>query len=697
MFINKFRVLISLLIINFLLQTPHAARMPTEQIFVDSIGMEFVRIEPGSFMMGFGDKEIPDEIYNATEHGGREIALFRKGDYDEHPAHKVTIKKPFYIGIYEVTNEQYERFDPLHVYLRGKKGFSIDNDEAVVFVNWHEATAFCEWLSKKEGLPYRLPTEAEWEYACRAGTITHYSLGDTLPAEFLKNPDNSWYPNPKSSRGREEVVPLYVGKTNPNPWGLYDVHGNVEEWCYDWYGPYEQDNQINPVGRVDGDFKVTRGGSHATVAYYLRSSNRMGTLPEDKSWFIGFRVVIGEMPKTKPLPKVSPKPFQDNVKQGIPTDINKGPDPEKPYCRGPLNYMKIPEPSYGPLYHQHNHCPAIVECPNGDLLAVWYTTVTERGREVSLAISRLRYGENEWEPASLFLDTPDRNDHAPGLWYDGDKRIYFFVGLSTAATWGPLAVIMRTSDDNGATWSRAQLIIPEHGPRHQVIESIFRTQEGYILLPCDATARGSGGTAIHLSEDNGQTWQDRGGTIAGIHAGLVQLKDGRLLAFGRSDNIDGRMPQSISEDLGKTWEYSASPFHPIEGGQRLVLLRLKEGPLFFASFAREPDDNDEFFPPLVLKDDSGKQTPVKGLFAALSYDEGKSWSRMKLLTDTKKEQTAKTTNGREFTMSPTSAEPQGYLSICQGGNGLIHLISSWNHYTFNLKWLETGPFIHFSE
>jgi sulfatase modifying factor 1 len=157
------------------------------------------------------------------------------------------------------------------------------------------------------------------------------------------------------------------------------------------------------------------------------------------------------------------------------------------------------------------------------------------------------------------------------------------------------------------------------------------------------------------------------------------------------------MPQSISEDLGKTWEYSASPFHPIEGGQRLVLLRLKEGPLFFASFAREPDDNDEFFPPLVLKDDSGKQTPVKGLFAALSYDEGKSWSRMKLLTDTKKEQTAKTTDGREFTMSPTSAEPQGYLSICQGGNGLIHLISSWNHYTFNLKWLETGPFIHFSE
>jgi formylglycine-generating enzyme required for sulfatase activity len=205
------------------------------------------------------------------------------------------------MGVCEVTNRQYEEFDRLHAHLRGKNGFSIDSDEAVIFVSWHEAKAFCDWLSDKEGLPYRLPTEAEWEYACRAGTTTPFSTGDTLPKEFLKNPDNSWYPVYPSCRGRQEVVPLHVRKTSPNPWGLYDMHGNVEEWCQDWYGPYPDEKQSDPVGLVDGDFRICRGGSHGTVAFYLRSANRLGTLPEDKSWFIGFRVAIGNMPDTSKM------------------------------------------------------------------------------------------------------------------------------------------------------------------------------------------------------------------------------------------------------------------------------------------------------------------------------------------------------------------------------------------------------------
>lgn len=687
---SKFYKMVAFTMVCGWTYTAFAAELPTEKNFVNSIGIELVRIEPGTFNMGFGKTEVPDKIFNATEHNGREIRLFRNGDYDEHPTHKVTVARPFYMGICEVTNRQYEQFDPRHIYLRGKKGFSIDNDEPVVFVSWHDARAFCEWLSRKEGLAYRLPTEAEWEYACRAGATTHFSTGDTLPDEFIKNPDNSWYPDPERGRGREEVVPLHVGKTKPNPWGLYDTHGNVEEWCFDWYGPYEAGHQTDPVGRRDGDFKVTRGGSHGTVAYYLRSSNRMGTLPEDKSWFIGFRVVLGEMPQTKPLPKLPPERFQRNVRQEIPSDIGKGPNPNKPYFRSPRNYVKIPRPSYGPIFHEHNHCPGIAECPNGDLLAVWYTTVTERGRELAVAISRLRYGEDEWEPASAFWDAPDRNDHAPTVWYDGDKTLYYFVGLSTAATWGPLALVMRTSTDNGATWSRAHLAIPEHGPRHQVVESVFRTREGYIVLPCDATPGGKGGTAIQISRDDGLSWYDPGGMIAGIHGGVTQLEDGRLLAFGRGNNIDGWMPQSISTDLGRTWTYSASVFHPIGGRQRLVLLRLKEGPLFLASFAKGKDE-DESLPPLMVTDASGKRYPVKGLFGALSYDEGQTWPKIRLIGDDGPEREVMMIDGQKFIMGRSSAEPKGYLSVCQGKNGLIHLISSWNHYAFNLKWLESRP------
>jgi len=664
-----------------------AGQMPTAKEYTNSLGMKFVRLEPCTFEMGYdGKTALPDEILSAKEHGGRAIGLAAfgsVGDYDEHPAHRVTTSSVFYMGVTEVTNQQYEKFDPLHMHLRGKRGFSIDNDEAVVFVSWYQATAFCDWLSKKDGLPYRLPTEAEWEYACRAGTATPFSTGEILPDEFMKNPGNSWYPCPVSSRGREEVVALHVGKTAPNPWGLYDMHGNVEEWCMDWYGPYENEHQTDPAGRADGDFKVTRGGSHGTVAYYLRSANRMGTLPQDRSFMIGFRVVLGRGPQTKPLPKVPGPLYQRNVNKRIPSDLAKGPNPNEPYFRGPYNYVKIKAGSNGPLFSNHNHDPGIVECPNGDLLAVWYTCVSERGRELGLAASRLRRGRDEWEPASPFWDAPDRNDHAPALWGDGDK-IYHFVGLSNAATWGPLAVVMRTSADSGATWSEARLIVPEHQRRNQVVESVFRTRAGYIVLPCDATPRGSGGTALHISKDNGRTWTDPGGTIAGIHAGVAELEDGRLIAFGRGDTIDGRMPKSISPDMGRTWTYSASGFPPIGGGQRLVLLRLKEGPLFFASFANGA-------PPVMVGDAAGGKRPVRGLFGAVSYDGGETWPHLRLITDDGPGREVKTTDGREFTMNLTHAEPRGYLSVCQGENGLIQLISSWNHYTFNLKWLQTRP------
>jgi sulfatase modifying factor 1 len=659
-----------------------AADLPTGKRFTNSIGMEFVRIEPGEFLMGH-DARLADAVLKVTEADGkRAVWLPARGDYDERPVHRVRITRPFYMGVYEVTNAQYERFDPRHAHLRGKFGFSIEDDEAVVFVSWHEAKGFCQWLSDKEGLPYRLPTEAEWEYAARAGTATVFSTGDTLPAVYLNKPDNSWYPAPGRSRGRDSVALLHVGKTPPNPWGLYDMHGNVEEWCEDWYGPYEPGEQRDPVGRASGDFKVTRGGSHSTFAFYMRSANRMGTLPEDKHWMIGFRVVLGEMPSTRPLPPPGPELYQRNVRQGGPLKTARRVDMKKPHFFGPVPYVKIPPGSEGPLYFHHNHDAAIAECPNGDLLAIWYTTVTERGRELAMAASRLRRGSDEWEPASPFWDAPDRNDHAPALWYDGTKTLYHFNGLSTAATWGPLAVVMRTSTDNGVTWSRPKLILPEHVTRQQVIPNVIRTREGAILFTADAGPGGTAGSAVHISRDNGQTWEDPGGTIAGIHAGCVQLKDGRLFAFGRGQDINGKMPQSVSADMGKTWRSSPSVWPPIGGGQRLVLIRLKEGPLLFASFANEP---------VMVTDSSGKRRPVRGLFAALSYDEGKSWPKVRLVSDGGPGRQAETLDGAKFLMNRENAEPRGYLAVCQSRDGLIHLISSRNYYRFNLKWLETPP------
>ena len=267
----------------------------------NSLGMKLVPIQPGAFLMGSAD-----------------------GDWDERPLHEATIRRLFFMGVTEVTNVQYEQFDPQHKQLRGKLGFSKEDDEAVVFVSWEQAVAFCKWLSEKEGKPYRLPTEAEWEYACRAGTTTRYHTGETLPDPFHKNVVMSWFPGKHSDN---DVVPLHVAKTPPNPWGLHDMHGNVEEWCLDWYGPYAADAQTDPVGRAAGHFRVTRGGSHSTTLEFLRAANRSGTLPEDKSWLIGFRVVQAEMPSTRPL-AAPPAPLNArNVSQAIPTDLAEGPDP----------------------------------------------------------------------------------------------------------------------------------------------------------------------------------------------------------------------------------------------------------------------------------------------------------------------------------------------------------------------------------
>ena len=663
-----------------------SATMPTGTTFTNSMGMAFVRIEPGQFVMG-NESKLPEEIIKARGQSW----VPERGDYDERPAHRVTISKPFYFGIQEVTNEQYEKCDRLHARLRGKHGFSIDHDEAVVFVGWEEARAYCDWLSRNDGLPYRLPTEAEWEYACRAGTITAFSTGDTLPGAFLKNPGNSWYPAPSASRGRVEVVPLNVARTPVNPWGLFDMHGNVEEWCEDWYGPYLDGDQTDPRGRSEGDFKVSRGGSHSTTVYFLRSANRHGSPPESRSWYIGFRVALGEMPNTAQPPPAGPARYQQQVRQSAPRGASKKTDARKPYFKGPLSYVRIPPGSEGPLYSEHNHDPDIAACPNGDLLAVWYTTGTEAGRELAVAASRLPYGSDEWQAASSFWNVPDRNDHCPMLWFDGKRTLYHFNSLSVAATWGPLAIIMRTSTDNGASWSKARMIIPEYHARHQLISSEFRSREGWLVLPCDATTAGHGGSALQISKDGGRTWLDPGGTIAGIHTGVTQLKNGRLLAFGRRDDIEGKMPQSISTDMGKTWTYSASSWPTIGGGQRLVLEKLSEGPLLFVSFT---DNSSDLKSPrgLPFRDAAGNEFTGYGMFAALSFDEGRTWSVRKLMTAG---DSARQFDGgawtRGFTMDATHAEPRGYLAATQTRDGIIHLVSSALHYQFNVAWLKEPP------
>lgn len=616
-------------------------------------------------------------------------------NFDEKPIHQVVITHPFRMGRTEITNAQYEAFRPEHRIYRGKNGLSSADDEAVVFVSYQDAVDYCQWLSQKEGKNYRLPTEAEWEYACRAGSYFPYYMGDGLPDAYRKNQQTARDPQP---------VSLKVGQTEPNAFGLYDMHGNVEEWCLDWYGPYLPGFQTDPAGRISGDFRVTRGGSHNTPDNYLRSSNRMAMLPDDKHSFTGFRIVESDW---TPTPNVAEERGNHLNQQRIIQSKYTWKVVEKPLFTAPVPYVIPPSEASGEPLFSHNHQPAITWCDNGDLLAIWFSGDEENGRGMIVAASRKRAGTDEWDPASTFFKVPDRNMTGSSLLNDGQGTLYHLNGVEAAGDWQNLMMVMRTSQDNGQTWSRPQIIAPEHTKRHQVIAGPIVTREGWLLQACDAGPGSHDGAAVHISKDKGKTWADPwdgkpmpdfkeggiGSTIAGIHAGVVQLKDGSLMALGRGNSIANaegkpRMPMSISHDMGKSWTYHASPFPPIDGGQRLVFLRLREGPLLLISFTDHPLRTPKEEQGMVFTDSTGKTYKGYGLYAALSYDEGKTWPIKRVLTDGKEELLNGGAWTQYFLKDETHAEPRGYMAATQSPEKLIHLVSSRLYYCFNLAWLE---------
>lgn len=191
------------------------------------------------------------------------------GADNEKPIHMVTVSD-FYIGIYPVTDREYCLYQTC---------YPIYN-LPIVNITWDDARNYCKWLSEKTGKNYRLPTEAEWEYACRAGSKRNYYWGDDMDGNYC------WY---EKNSGRK-IHP--VGKKTPNDWGLYDMSGNVSEWCSDWYGYYQSyNNMTNPTGPKSGTDRIFRGGSCCYNDNYCRSSVRGRLNPAKRYDQVGFRVV----------------------------------------------------------------------------------------------------------------------------------------------------------------------------------------------------------------------------------------------------------------------------------------------------------------------------------------------------------------------------------------------------------------------
>ena len=225
---------------------------------------------PRKNSIGMAFKPLPGGTFTVGDANG----------FDDETPHQVTLTKAFEFGVYAVTQEQYEQ-------VMGTNPSKFKGSQnPVEKVSWDDAVEFCRKLSelpaeKKAGYVYRLPTEAEWEYACRAGTTTAYSFGDS----DSQLGDYAWY----GANSGKRTHP--VGQKKPNAWGLYDMYGNVWEWYQDWYGGYPVSSVTDPAGASSGSDRVIRGGSWSYDSDGCRSAVRGSLTPDHRLLHLGFRVL----------------------------------------------------------------------------------------------------------------------------------------------------------------------------------------------------------------------------------------------------------------------------------------------------------------------------------------------------------------------------------------------------------------------
>ncbi len=584
----------------------------------DGIPMDLVWIPGGSFLMG-------------------RAPLERDAHDDEAPQHGVTLTQGFWMGMREVTQAQWRAVMGTTPWA-GKKYVVEGPDMPAVHVSWDDAQDFAKRLGELTGKAFRLPTEAEWERACRADTTTRFYWGDDAGISDID--ENAWWKRNVLTTEEKHARP--VGTKKANPWGLCDMAGNVFEWCADWYAPYPAGPVADPAGPETGKQKVVRGGSWMTIAGNGRSARRGHDAPGSAYEDLGFRLVA------------SPPPVARDAGLGFVNVFTAGENGVDTY-----------------------RIPAIVAAPDGSLL-VFCEARKESIADASptdMILRRSLDGGRTWLPVQTIARGTGSEalmNPCPVVDRETGMILLFFINANARGD-NRNRHLLAQSADNGVTWSEAVDAEPLISGYLDTFVSGpcagIQARSGRLIIPgyagpFDEETKAGFRSRVLYSDDHGKSWT-MGASLTEFtdESTAVELGDGKIMLNARGDMGTGCRAVALSGDGGATW--SKLRWDPAlnECPCQASLFRYDGSRILFAN----PDNTGEAFGVV----ERSKMT------VRLSRDEGKTWPVKKLI------------HKGPSSYSGLVRLPDGDVGIIFEG-GDKHRREWIRFARFSLAWLESG-------
>jgi sialidase-1 len=588
--------------------------------------MEMVWIPAGTFLMG--------------RYAGEQDA-----HADEAPQHEVTVSRGFWLGKYEVTKAQWKSVMGTTPW-SGKTNVRDEAQSPAVYISWNDAHAFASKVSQITGRTFRLPTEAEWEYACRAETKTRFYWGDD-PA-FNDIGKYAWW------RGNGLVLghnyAQRAGAKLPNAWGLFDMAGNVYEWCQDWHGEYAADAATDPDGPEFGKRRVERGGTWITIGGYCRSACRGKDTPESTFEDLGFRLAASAV--TAPVENIAAPEQTDVFMSGT-----EG-----------VNTYRI---------------PSMIVAPDGTLL-VFCEARKESIADASptdMILRRSLDGGRTWLPTQVLVHGEGNEalmNPCPVIDRSTNTVILFCVNANKVSE-NHNGHLILTSSDNGKSWTQPA----DATPRIKGYDDTFvsgpgigiQTKSGRLVIPgyggtWDENTKSGFFSRVLYSDDHGNTWKF-GAPVSEFsdESQVVELANGRLMLNFRGDMGMSCRGVALSENGGETWL-------PVHWDQALNECPCQASMIRYSLAATEGKDRLLFANPDNAGENYGVVDRTK-MTVRLSYDEGKTWPVKKLI------------HAGPSSYSSMVRLPDGDVAIVYEG-GEQHR-REWIRFTrFSLAWLTDG-------